>query len=134
MSELAHFRSNISAPYPSQVSYWCGLLGEGYDLGQGHLSVTKGPFQELLAGGCLLTTFSFIEGESGLLISNSTIADFCVFFCCCVLFVCFCFLFGCTCGKQMFPGQGLNPCHSSNLSHSSDNTGSLTCCPTRELC
>ena len=26
-----------------------------------------------------------------------------------------------------FPGQGSNPCHSSNQSHSSDNAGSLTC-------
>ena len=32
-----------------------------------------------------------------------------------------------------FPGKGLNPCHSSDLSHCSDNTGSLTCCTTREL-
>ena len=30
-------------------------------------------------------------------------------------------------GMQMFPGQGLNPCHSSNQSHNSDNAGSLTC-------
>ena len=28
---------------------------------------------------------------------------------------------------RSFPGQGLNPCHSSNQSHSSDNAESLTC-------
>ena len=28
---------------------------------------------------------------------------------------------------QKLPGQGSNRCHSSNQSHSSDNTGSLTC-------
>ena len=32
-----------------------------------------------------------------------------------------------------FLGQGLNLCHSSNLSRYSDNAGSLTCCATREL-
>ena len=32
-----------------------------------------------------------------------------------------------------FQGQGLNPCHSSDLSHSSDNVGSLTHWATREL-
>ena len=32
-----------------------------------------------------------------------------------------------------FWGQGSNPCHSSDLSHSSDNSGSLTCGATREL-
>ena len=31
-----------------------------------------------------------------------------------------------------FPGQGWNPCHSSNPSHCSDNTRSLTCGTTRE--
>ena len=36
--------------------------------------------------------------------------------------------FGCIHGTWMFLGQGLNLCHSSNLSHSSDNAGSLTCC------
>ena len=30
-------------------------------------------------------------------------------------------------------GQGSNPCHSCNQSHSSENTGSLTCWVTREL-
>ena len=30
--------------------------------------------------------------------------------------------FGCTWGTQKFPGQGQNPCHSNDLSHSSDNT------------
>ena len=33
----------------------------------------------------------------------------------------------CTCGMQKFPGQGLNPCHCSNPSLSSDNAGSLPC-------
>ena len=28
----------------------------------------------------------------------------------------------------MFPGQGWDPCHSSDLGHCSDDTGSLTCC------
>ena len=32
-----------------------------------------------------------------------------------------------------FPGQGLNPCHSCNQSHSGDNTRSLTYWATREL-
>ena len=32
-----------------------------------------------------------------------------------------------------FPGQGLNPHHCGDPSHFSDNTGSLTCCTTREL-
>ena len=32
-----------------------------------------------------------------------------------------------------FPGQGLNPHHSSNPSHGSGNAGSLTHCTTREL-
>ena len=31
------------------------------------------------------------------------------------------------------PDQGSNPCHSSNLSHCSDNTKSLACWDTREL-
>ena len=30
-------------------------------------------------------------------------------------------------------GQGLNPCHSSDLNPCSDNTGSLTCCTTKEV-
>ena len=38
------------------------------------------------------------------------------------------FLFpGYTLSMQKFLGQGLNLCQSSDLSHSSDNTGSLTC-------
>ena len=41
--------------------------------------------------------------------------------------------FGCAHGMCKFPGQGLNPCHSSKLSRSSDNAGSLTCCAIREL-
>ena len=36
-------------------------------------------------------------------------------------------------GIQKFLGQGSNPCHSSNQSHSSDNARSLTCYTTREL-
>ena len=34
--------------------------------------------------------------------------------------------FSCTHGMQKFPGQGSNPYHRSNSSHSSDNAGSLT--------
>ena len=41
--------------------------------------------------------------------------------------------FGCTHGMQNFPGQGLNPSHSSDPGHCSDNTGSLTHCATRKL-
>ena len=41
--------------------------------------------------------------------------------------------FGCTCGMWKFLGLGTNPCHSSNSSHCSDNTGSLTNCTAREL-
>jgi len=37
------------------------------------------------------------------------------------------FVFGCACGLQKFPGQGLNPCHSS------DNAVSLTHQATMEL-
>ena len=36
-------------------------------------------------------------------------------------------------GTRRFPGQGSNPNHSSDLSHSSDNAGSLTHRATREL-
>ena len=43
------------------------------------------------------------------------------------------FFFGHIHGIQKFLGQGSNPGHSSNLSHSSDNTGSLTQCATREF-
>ena len=38
----------------------------------------------------------------------------------------FFFFFGQAGGMQRFPGQGSNPCHSHGLSHSSDNTRSLT--------
>ena len=41
--------------------------------------------------------------------------------------------FGCTHIMQKFLGQGSILCHSSNQSHCSDNTGSLTCWATREL-
>ena len=41
--------------------------------------------------------------------------------------------FGYAHGMQKSWGQGLNPCHSSDLSHNSDNTGSLTCCATWEF-
>ena len=34
---------------------------------------------------------------------------------------------------RKFPGQRLNPCHSSDLSHCSDNSGSLTHAATQEL-
>ena len=34
---------------------------------------------------------------------------------------------------QKFPGQGSNPCHNGDLSHSSDNAGSLTHWAIREL-
>ena len=52
---------------------------------------------------------------------------------------CFCFFFslffpsGCILGMQKFPGQGLNPCHSNNPSHCSDNAESSTGSVTREL-
>ena len=35
--------------------------------------------------------------------------------------------FGHVCGIQKLPHQELNPCHSSDQSHSSANAGSLTC-------
>ena len=41
--------------------------------------------------------------------------------------------FGCTCSMWKLPGQALNPCHSSNQTHCSDNTVSLMPCTTREL-
>ena len=43
------------------------------------------------------------------------------------------FFFPCTPGMQKSLDQGSNPCHSSNQSHSSDHTGSLTHWATREL-
>ena len=43
------------------------------------------------------------------------------------------YIFGCTCGTRTFLGQGLNPCHSSDTNHSTDNTRFLTCGATREL-
>ena len=51
---------------------------------------------------------------------------------------CFCCLFvliflAMPMALQKFPGQGSNPCHSSNLGHSSDNARSLTYCATGEL-
>ena len=46
--------------------------------------------------------------------------------------VTFFFLSGCTYSMQKFQGQGLNPCHSSDLSQSSDNAGSWTCGATWE--
>ena len=36
-------------------------------------------------------------------------------------------------GMRKLLGQGLNLCHSSDLSYNSDNTRSLTCCATRKL-
>ena len=41
--------------------------------------------------------------------------------------VLFLFLFGCVHGMWRFPGQGLNPYHSTDPSHSSGSAGSLTC-------
>ena len=41
--------------------------------------------------------------------------------------------FGCAHGMRKFLGQGWNQPHSRDSNHSSDNTGSLTCCATREL-
>ena len=43
------------------------------------------------------------------------------------------YFFGIAQSMQKFLGQGLNPCHSSDQSHSSDNIGSLTLSDTREL-
>lgn len=36
---------------------------------------------------------------------------------------------GHSCGMWKFPDEGSNPCHSMNLSQSSDNTGTLTTRP-----
>ena len=47
-----------------------------------------------------------------------------------ILYLC---IFGHALSMWKFLGQGLNPHHSSNLGHCSDDTGSLTCCTTREL-
>ena len=38
-----------------------------------------------------------------------------------------------SCSMQKFLGQGLNPYHSSDPSHSSDSVGSLTHCTTGEI-
>lgn len=43
------------------------------------------------------------------------------------------FIFGCAHSMQSFPDQGSNLHHSTNLSYSSVNTGSLTHCATKEL-
>ena len=43
------------------------------------------------------------------------------------------FVFGHTLGLQKFPGQGSNPQHNNNQSHSSDNAESLTHGATREF-
>ena len=43
------------------------------------------------------------------------------------------FFFGHACSLWKFQGQGQNTSHRSNRSHCCDNTGSLTCCNTREL-
>ena len=40
---------------------------------------------------------------------------------------------GCAHSIWKFPGQGPNPCHSSDLSHCSDDAGSSTHCASREL-
>ena len=52
----------------------------------------------------------------------------------CVTFSLSLFFFFChNHGMQKFWGQGSISCHSSTLSHSSDNAGSLTRCATREM-
>lgn len=43
------------------------------------------------------------------------------------------FFSGRTYNKQKFPNQGLNTCHCCDLSHSRDNTRSLTFCTTSEF-
>ena len=43
------------------------------------------------------------------------------------------FFFGCVHSMWKFPGQGLNQCHSSDLSRCSDHARSLILCATREL-
>ena len=43
------------------------------------------------------------------------------------------YIFGYACNMQKFLNQGSNPRHGSDLSHSSDNTRSLTAKPTRKL-
>lgn len=48
-----------------------------------------------------------------------------------LLFVCFCF--GHTHSKWEFLGRGLNPCHSNDPNHCSDDIGSLTHCASGEL-
>ena len=45
----------------------------------------------------------------------------------------FFFFFGCLSVMQKFQSQGSNPCHSSDLNHSSDHARSLTHWATREL-
>lgn len=45
----------------------------------------------------------------------------------------FFFLFGCSCSMRNFSSQVLNPRHSCNLSHCSENTRALSCWITREL-
>ena len=45
----------------------------------------------------------------------------------------FFFFFGHTCSMRKFPGQGMNPCHSSNGGCHSDNARYLTHCATRKL-
>ena len=47
--------------------------------------------------------------------------------CCTPLRMLYPFIFDHICGMQKFPGQGLNPQHSRDLSHCSDNGRSLTC-------
>ena len=46
-------------------------------------------------------------------------------------FVVFIYLFGCMCVEV--PRPEIEPIHSRDLSHGSDNTGSLNSCATREL-
>ena len=50
-----------------------------------------------------------------------------------LFFFLFFFFFCHAWGMWEFPGQGMNLCHSRNLSSCSGNARSLTCCTTREL-
>lgn len=49
------------------------------------------------------------------------------------VFLSFFFSFGHTHSMWQLPGQGVNLCPSSDLSHYGDKAGSLTCCATKKL-
>ena len=76
-----------------------------------------------------------ISYKAGLEVMNSF--SFCVSWSLFLSFICFFFSFfwggGHSHGIWKFLGQGSNLSHSSDPSPCSDNTGSLTCCTTREL-